>query len=196
MNPSTQQTRRTARLTALGVCAIALTFGLTGCSTPKVQTAHDNAVNFSRYKTFALLPLVATGAATDPGAALRLAQPAEQAARESLLAKGLIEVARDQADCAVAVRGESLPRVEVTQWGYTRPVYTRYGRVTVQHGDVDVRSTVDRKLVVEVFDNASHKQAWVGWTEHTGGGEVKPEKLQAAIRKILTGFPPVAPSPN
>lgn len=196
MNTTTKQTRRGVLLPVLGACTVALTLGLTGCSTPKVRSEHDNAVNFGRYKTFAVLPLVATGAAVDPSAALRLASPAEQAVREALLAKGLTEVARDQADCAVAVRGESLPRVEVTQWGYTRPVYTRYGRVTVQHGDVDVRTTVERKLIVEVYDNASHKQAWVGWSEHSSGGAVKPEKLQAAIRKILTGFPPVASPHN
>ncbi len=198
MKTSYRQAERRALQPVLGACALILTFGLTGCSTPKVRTEHNSSTNFSRYKTFAVLPLSTSGPGADPGAALRLAQPAEQAVRDALAAKGMTEAPRDKADCAVRVRGESLPRVEVSNWGYTAyPVGLRRGG-WVYHGgytDTDVRTTEERKLIVEVFDNASHQEVWVGWTEHAGSGPVQPDKLQAGIRKILEGFPPAAKAP-
>ena len=186
-------------LLSSAICMSTLALLLAGCSTtPKVRTEHDSAVNFSRYKTFAVLPLSTSGPGVDPGAALRLARPAEQAVRDALTAKGMTEAARDKADCAVHVRGESLPRVEVTDWGYTAyPVGVRR-RGWVNYGgyhDVDVRTTEERKLIVEIYDNASHKQAWVGWMERSGGGPVEPEKVQQGIQKILAGFPPTAKAP-
>ena len=199
MNRLSKRSKSVATTPTLAGWALALLLGLTACTTPKVRTEHDGAVDFSRYKTFAVLPLSTSGPGVDPGAALRLAEPAEQAVRDSFIAKGMTEAARDTADCAVHVRGESLPRVEVTNWGYTAyPVYGVRRRGWVYYGgyrDVDVRTTEERKLIVEIYDNASHKQAWVGWIERSGSGPVRPEKLQEGIRKILAGFPPPPKTP-
>ena len=198
MNADTPKSSLLTLKLAATVCAGALVAMLSGCAAPKIHTEHDSAANFAAYKTFAVLPFAASGAGTDPGAALRLATPAGQAVRDSLAAKGLSEAARDQADCAVSVRGESLPRVEVTGMGYTTyPVGVRR-RGWVYYGGVHavgVETTLDRKLIVEVFDNATHKLAWVGWTEHSGDGTVKAEKLSEEIRRILAGFPPAPQSP-
>jgi hypothetical protein len=194
MNKSSKATCGAVTLPALGAVAIILMIGLTGCSTVKVRTEHDSAINFSTYKTFAVLPISTAGSGVVPGTALRLAQPVEQPVRDALTAKGMTEAARDQADFAVLVRGESLPRVEVTDWGYTS--YPSYGvrrRGWVYYGghhDVDVRATEERRLIVEIYDNASHKQAWVGWIERSASGPVDPEMVQNGIRKILEGFPP------
>lgn len=193
MKMTQQRVKRLPILTQLGL-AFALVNALSGCSTmPKVHNEHDRAVDFARFKTFALLPFSASGASVDPGAILRLTQPIEQAVRESMAAKGLAEAARETADCVVHVRGESLPRVEVSDWGYTAyPVGVgRRGWVYsgVRHG-TDVRTTEDRKLIVEIFDNTSHKQVWAGWIERSGTGQVLPEKVQEGVRNILAGFPP------
>lgn len=182
---------RTRRVLRCGA-TVSLLVSLTACTTtPKVKTESDTAVDFSRYRTFAVLPLDVSGAGADPGTALRLGRPSEEAVRQSLTAKGLAEAPRDKADCAVLVRGQSIPRVEVTQMGYT-PMY--YGRVRVYYpaasSAVNVRTTNDRRLVVEVYDNATRRLAWTGWIERSGTGKVEPEKVQEGIRLILQGFPP------
>lgn len=176
-----------------GICAAALVFALAGCSTTKIHTEHNAAVNFTTYKTFAILPPAATGAASEPGVVLRLTEPVEQAVRESLTGKGLTEADRENADCAVRVTGEAIPRVQVTDWGYLPYSTGLRRRGWVYHGwthDVDVTTTTDRRLIVEIYDGQSRKQAWVGWIENSGNDAVVAEKVQAGIHHILANFPP------
>ena len=191
--------------------AVALIAALTGCSTtPKVYSDYNTAVNFNAYKTFAVLTPRASGAGIDPGAAMRLTQPVQQTVREALTAKGMTEVAREQADFAVSVRGESIPKIEVTDMGYTAypypygasragwahyGAYGGYGGYGGYNSGVSVRETTERKLIVEIFDNASRQEAWVGWMEKSGGS-VDTEKLLAGLRLILGGFPPVPEAPK
>src|SRR5262245_2817241 len=101
-----------------------------GCASP-VQTDYKTGTDFAKYRTFALLPLPQQSSAEDPGKALRLAQPAREAVVTELTAKGLKEAPADDADLTVTLRGQYLPRTEIRDYGYTYPVFTRYGTVTV-----------------------------------------------------------------
>jgi len=174
-------------------CVLAgLLLSLTGCATaPKVQSERDVMVDLARYRTFAVLPLEVSGTGVDPGTVLRLGRPAEEAARQALTAKGMTETNRERADCAVLVRGQSIPKVEVTRLGYTPMVY---GRARVYYpatsSAVDVQTTNERRLVVEVYDNTTRRLAWAGWIEGSGSGKVRPEKVQEGVGLILAGFPP------
>jgi len=179
------------QITVLTVVLVGL---LTACSsTPKVQTQAKAGADYSRFHTFALMPLPATGPASDPGLMLRLAEPARQAVVEALTAKGLTEADRAQADIAVNLQGQSIPKVEVTDWGYrSTPIYGRRGRYyygAVGYHDLDVRTTEERTLSIEIFDNRSKDLAWVGWSKREASGEIKVEKLTEAIRRILVEFP-------
>jgi hypothetical protein len=182
-----------------GAPALALALALTACaaSLPKIQSEHDGNVNFASYKTFAILRPRASGNAVDPGTVMRLTDPAQDAVREAMMAKGMTEATVEKADCAVRVSGQSMEKVEVTDWGYTAYPYgaRRTGWVYgpgAYGSTVDVRQTTERKLIVEIYDNASRKEAWVGWSEHSGNGKVEPEQLKEAIRNILARFPPAA----
>ena len=199
-----------AKRRLLSACAVALVAALTGCSTtPKVYSDYNTAVNFKAYKTFAVLAPRASGSGIDPGAAMRLTQPVQQTVREALTAKGMTEAPREQADFAVTVRGESIPKIEVTDMGYTaypypygasragwahHGAYGGYGGYGGYSSGVSVQNTTERKLIVEIFDNASRQEAWVGWMERTGGS-VDTEKVLAGIRLILGGFPPAPGTP-
>ena len=192
----------------LTACAVAIAMGLTGCNTtPKVYSDANTTVNFGAYKSFAILELRASGPGIDPGAAMRLTQPVQQTVREVLTARGMTEKPREQADFAVRVRGESLPKVEVTDWGYTsypygygvhRAGWNHYGGYGYAGyggtGGVQVTTTDERKLIIEIYDNASRQEAWVGWMERTGG-KVETEKVLEGVRLILAGFPPGAQTP-
>jgi hypothetical protein len=171
--------------------SVALVLAMAGCSTtPKVHTQAKPGTDYARYHTFALLPLSATGPASDPGLMLRVAEPARQAANEALTARGLTQADPAQADIVVNLRGSSLPKVDVTDWGYSRTAYTRAGRVPVHVGRVDVRTYEERTLTVEIFDQRSKELVWVGWSKREASGPIKTEKLQEAIRNILSTFPP------
>jgi len=161
-----------------------------GCAAP-VKTDYKTGVNFSKYRTFALMSLP-PAPSNDPGMMLRLAQPAREAVVGELTAKGLTEAPVNQADLAVNLKGQSLPRVEVRNYGYTYPLMTRYGTVTVVENPYTTVSTyTERTLVIEIFDNQNKELVWVGsMKKETSGKPVSPEALQDAIRKILTKFPP------
>ncbi len=72
------------KATARPVAAMALTTALamlilaTGCST-MVKTEFKPDMQFSAYRTFAVLPYAGHSPAGDPGMALRLAEPAKEA---------------------------------------------------------------------------------------------------------------------
>ena len=174
-------------LSAAGVLTL-----LAGCQTP-VQTESKPGANFAANRTFALMALPQTGPASDPGLMLRLAKPTQEATTAALTAKGFQPVAREKADFVVNLRGESLPKVEITDWGYTRTYTRRYGSVPVHVGDVDVRTSNERTLAIEIFDNKSHELVWTGTMTKESTGKITPEKLKEAITAVLAKFPP---SPN
>jgi hypothetical protein len=170
-----------------------LAVALTACSTtPKVNTQAQPGTDFTRYHTFALMPLPTTGPASDPGLMLRVAEPARQAAVQALTAKGLTEADRAQADLAVNLRGQFLPKVKVTEYGYAAgPVVPRLGAPQggYRYSGVDVENYEERTLTIEVFDNHTKELTWVGWSKREATDQVDVEKLQAAIRSILAGLP-------
>ncbi len=124
---------------------------------------------------------------------VRLAQPARDALVTELTAKGLTEAAIERADLAVNLHGQSLPKVEIQEQGFTYPRMTRYGMVTVVRNPYTTVSTsTERTLIVELLDNHAKEVVWVGWLKSESSRPVSPETLQEAIRKILAEFPPPA----
>lgn len=177
---------------AAGIASFVL--GLAACATQpaKVKYEYNSNVNLAAYKTFAVLSPSASGPVSDPGVVLRLTQPAKDAVREALMAKGLTEAPRQEADCVVRVRGQSIKSVEVSDWGYTAYPYgvRRPGwGYSSGFNPVNVRETTSRTLIVEIFDSASKNEAWVGWSNYSGSGTTDPDKLKAAIQNILARFP-------
>ena len=168
----------------------------TGCSTP-VKTDYKAGADFSRYRTYALMPLTQQAPAQDRDLLLKLSGPARDAVRDALGAKGLTEAALGPADLSVTLQGRSLPKVEIRDYGYTYPVMTRYGMVTVvQNPYTSVSTYNERTLIIEMLDNHTKELVWVGWMTKQSSSTVTPEKLQDAIRNILAEFPPPVKSPR
>lgn len=167
---------------------------MAGCATP-VKTDYKTGTDFGRYRTFALMPLPQQASAEDPGLVLRLAQPARNAVVSELIAKGFSEAAPDKADLSVNLRGQSLPRVEIKNYGFTYPAMTRYGTFTVvQNPETSVSSYMERTLIIEMLDNRAKELVWVGWTKKESSKRVTAEALQNAIHEVLAEFPPPPPS--
>ena len=171
----------------LSLGAILLT---AGCATP-VKFDYKTGTDFSKYRTFALLPLPQTSPTADPGLILRVAEPARATMAAELTSKGLTQAPADQADLAVNLKGRSLPRVEVTQQGYSYPVMTRYGMVTVvENPYTTVSTTNERTLIIEILDNRTKELIWVGSLTKTSSKPVSAQELQEAIHEVLTKYPP------
>jgi hypothetical protein len=161
---------------------------LAACSsTPTVSSDVKPGQDFAVYKSFALLPLPEVKTESDPGLMLRVSEPARKTVIDTLVAKGFHEVEREQADFTVNVRGQAIPKVEVADWGYTHGAYARgYGA----YRGTDVYSYEERTLAVEVYDQKSKEQVWVGWIKTDGYGRVEAERVCEGLRLILAEFPP------
>jgi hypothetical protein len=177
--------------TALVLLALLL---LCACqSTPTVSSEAKPGQDFAAYHRFALLPLPEVKNSSDPGLMLRVGEPARKTVIETLTAKGFTEVERTQADFTVNVRGQAIPRVEVTDWGYSHGGYAR-GYMYPTARDVDVYNYEERTLAVEIYDERSKEQVWVGWIKTDGYSRVEANKVCEGLRSILAEFPPVAPA--
>lgn len=165
----------------------------TGCATP-VKCDYKAGTDFSRYKTFALLPVTQQGPVEDPGAVLRLTGPAHAAVARELTLKGMTQASAGQAaDVVVNLRGQSMPKVDVTDYGYTYPVWTRYGPVTVvRNPSMSVTTYTERTLVIELLDTRAKELVWVGWMKKNSSKPVTVEALDEAIRRVLEKYPPSA----
>ena len=162
---------------------------LASCSsTPTVHADFKPGQDFAVYKNFALLPLPEVKDLSDPGLMLRVSEPARKTVIETLSAKGFHEVERTAADFTVNVRGESIPKVEVSDWGYSHGTRAGYGAYRA----VDVYSYDQRTLAVEVYDQHSKEQVWVGWIKTDAYGRVEVDRVCEGLRMILAKFPPTA----
>ena len=76
-------------------------------------------------------------------------------------------------------------------------VYTRYGRVNVVRNPyTSVDTYEERTLSIEIYENKSKDQVWVGWATGRSSGPVKVETLTNTIHRILLEFPPNPAAPN
>lgn len=174
------------------VSVLALGCGLLlvgGCSS--VKTDFKAGTDFSRYRTFAMMPLPQSGPPQDPGLMMRVAQPAKEAVVTGLGAKGMFEAPGNEADLEINLKGQAIPKVDVTNYGYTYPRLTHYGTVMVTYGSSPTVTTyTERRLIIEMFDNRTKEMVWVGWTTKNSDKPVKTEVVQEAIRSILEKYPP------
>src|SRR5262249_24932149 len=159
-----------------------------------INSDYKTATDFSKYRTFALMPLPQRASAEAPEVLLKLAEPAKEAVRSALIAKGLTEAPVDQADLEVNLSGQSLPRVDVTNYGFTYPALTRYGMVTVvENPSSSVTKYDERMLKIEMLDRQAKELVWIGWIKKNSSTPVRAEDLQTAIREVLDKYPPTMP---
>lgn len=174
---------------------------VSGCqTTPKVNIESDKKADFGRYQTFHLPPLPDQFPGGDPGLMLRLRDTIEETVQATLTGKGYRTAGQAEADFAVLVRGELIPKVEVHDWGYTSAPFWGYRRSGYRYvygtayPGVDVDTYTEGLLAVEVYDNQSKRQVWVGWSKkRTSRKSVEPAKVAEALREILMRYPDVQP---
>ena len=203
-NPVTRITSSTPNMKSIkllrqvsrNLIALAVTATLfTACSSaPKIGFEANKEADLSKLKTYALLPLPNKIPGSDPGAGLRYAQPVQQEVKAGMAALGYTEVPVDAADVVLNIRGSVVPKVDVTNYGYSYAGYGRWGGMYGGYpmGGTSVYQYDEGTLTIEAFDRATKQLVWVGW----GTGEMasKPDeaKLRAGVREVVAKVPPAA----
>jgi len=172
----------------------ALALCLAACSSsPKVQSQATPGIDYTRYHTFALMPLSNVSPVSDQRLMARISEPARQATIDALVAKGLAPTNQEHADVAVNLKGQFLPKVKVTDYSYMPLPTSRTPLGSYAGGDRYRSSAVtdyeQRTLSIEIFDNRTKALAWTGSATRNATEQVDVEKVKAAIAQILSEFP-------
>ena len=168
------------------------------CSGPEIGSDYDPSVDFSVLTTYAWIPRPPTGDG-DPNTDERslLAQRVVAAANDALQAKGMIEVALDEASVLVTwhmlVRAHW--RVNTTSYGYTS--FNRWGQPPHPTTSTTSVRQYDRgTLMIDLVDPVRDVLIWRGTATSRVRDARTPEErereVRASVDAILAQFPPGA----
>lgn len=172
-----------------------ITLFISGCATgPQIQSTADPNEDFSKFSSFAILPLPNEIEGGRPGNLLRLKPVIESAIREGFLEMGFSEADVESADFVVHVKGQIVPKTEVTDWGYMG--YPTFGyasrRVWLQTyplGNVTVDNYEEGTLAIEAFERDTKELVWVGWATKRVSRSPEEAEVRSAIKDIVATFP-------
>lgn len=163
-----------------------LLIALTACSSVSTSYDYDTAVDFARFRSFALLPTPDSNADVSELAYKRLAQAIES----QLIAKGLTRQ-DDDPDLRVAIQVGSRTRVQVTDMGYRYGAY-EYGYFGPR--DVDVYQYEEGMLIVDLVDARSDALVWRGRATRALPSSPSPERstelVNEVVAKLFEPYPP------
>ena len=133
---------------------------ITGCKTgPTYKPGFD----FSRYHTFAILPMATAGTYQDPSIVTRLGGPARESALATLRAKGFKDVPEAEADFHVKMLFDWLPEKGTTE---------------------------QRMFRIEMLDGKSREVVWATGLHRTTDTAWPPEVVRERVAEMLKPFPP------
>lgn len=174
---------------------------LAACATaPKFNSEFKQGADFTKYKTYTVVPLPQSVEGMDPGAGIRLSSSALASAKAAMGGKGYTEAAdAKQADVALIIKGRSVPKTDVTDWGFSYGVgWGGYPYSAAYYGsNVSVDQYDEGTLIVEAYDVKTKEMVWVGWVtgrvqEKTEG---QAERVASAVTQVLASYPAVGTQP-
>ena len=137
----------------------------------------------------------------DPGAGIRLSSSALASAKAAMGAKRYTESADPkQADVALIIKGKSVPKTDITDWGFSYGVgWGGYPYAGGYYGsNVSVDQYDEGTLIVEAYDVKTRAMIWVGWV--TGrvqsNTEGQAERVAGAVTQVLGSYPAVGMEPT
>jgi hypothetical protein len=151
----------------LRVMAFAVVGLLVGCATTNDSSLHDSAALHGSYHTFAITSMPASGPAADPGAMARLTEPALEAVRSSMTAKGYTEARPGDADLLLKLRAEFKP-------------------------DLLSETTEQRAFIIDVVERRTGDRIWTGRRDRSSSSTLDAELVQKTIGDMLAPFPNAA----
>lgn len=153
-----------------------------GCSSLRIATDYDHAIDFTKYRTYRWAPTKASEAQVRRADHSLLEARIKRAADRELAARGFERSERGPTDLIVVFYASRRNRVEIYP-SYAYPPRWRGGRVHRYREGTIVLDFVDAQL---------DQMVWRGWaTGVIGHPEDAEERINEAIVKILERFPPV-----
>jgi hypothetical protein len=126
---------------------------------------HKQGFDFSRYHTFAILPVTARGTYQDPALVTRLKGPVTETVVETLTGKGFKQVAESEADFHVNLLFDY--REEPGQ-------------------------TEQRMFDLQIIDAKTKEVVWSDYWHRTTDATLPPEVVHQGVADMLKPFPPGA----
>lgn len=136
-----------------------LVFGA-GCQS---APTHKQGFDFSRYHTFAVLPVAAKGTYQDPGLVTRMERPVTETVVETLTGKAFKQVAESEADFHV--------NLLFNYW-------EEQGR------------TEQRMFNLQIIDAKTKEVVWSDYWHRTTDATLPPEVVRKGVANMLKPFPP------
>jgi hypothetical protein len=197
-NKEIKMKKKVKTITLVAIATLSCFFSVTGCRTmPQYNFESDPEVDFSSYKTFALMPLPSQIPGAEPDLMLHVGDTVKSTLEDALKSKGYTQVDIDDADFTVNVTGKVVPKVDVSDFGY-QPYYSyqsarRWGYrhpYTYGYQNVYVDDYEEGTLIVEIYDASTKRLVWVGWT--SARRDPAGPNLELIVEKIfgvLAAFP-------
>ncbi|MBE2212746.1 MAG: DUF4136 domain-containing protein [Opitutaceae bacterium] len=185
----------------LSLAGLAAALVLAACTTaPKFNSEFKKDADFTKYKTYTVVPLPQKVEGMDPGAGIRLSSAALGSAKTAMGAKGYTESAvAKEADVALIIKGKSVPKTDITDWGFSYGVgWGGYPYAGGYYGsNISVDQYDEGTLIVEAYDVKTKAMIWVGWVtgrvqEKTDG---QAERVANAVAQVLGSYPAVGQQP-
>jgi len=159
---------------------------ISGVAAQEVALDYDRATDFTQYKTFGWS--LAQEPAKNPANHIRITRAVET----GLAARGVIKATDGAPDLLLTYVGKVGDKVKLTSknaGGYWEPSNLR---TTVDVGKVKAGT-----LILEMADARRKEVVWRGVATTIGiRPELMEEEIQAAVKKLLEGYPPKAKDPN
>ena len=182
------------------IVVLSCLFFVSGCKTPpEYNFESDPEVDFTSYKTFAMMPLPEEVPGAEPGLILQVGGVVQSTLEDELTSKGYTQVDVDSADFTVNITGKIVPEVDVINFGYvpynTYPSARRWGYHhphTTSYSNMYVDEYEEGTLIIEIYDAKTKKIVWIGWT--TGRRDPKgpdPVLIAERVRGVIAAFPAV-----
>lgn len=174
---------------------------LAACTTaPKFNSEFKQGADFTKYKTYTVVPLPQKVEGMDPGAGIRLSSAALASAKAAMVGKGYTEAADPKgADLALIIKGKAVPKTDITDWGFSYGVgWGGYPYGGGYYGsNVSVDQYEEGTLIVEAYEVKTKEMVWVGWV--TGRVQDKTEgqaeRVASAVTQVLGSYPAVGTQP-
>ena len=155
---------------------------LAGCSSIKVQTNYDDAVDFAPYKTFAFheKSIQVEGTASSRVAVAR----AIKDEIENELTSDGYQKSKDSPDFLVVFHASVIDPVSAN---YNPGRYSAWGK-----GASMIQTVSEGTLIVDIIDAGSNELVWRGTASGAieRGSDKASEKIHDAVHKIMAKFPP------
>lgn len=149
---------------------------LTACQSVGVQTDFDPAANFTAYRTYQWLPSEAPR-----GMNPLMFRRVKDSIDRSLAARGYVQ--GEPADFAITFTIDERDRIHADDYGYG---WGGWG-----YPAVDIYTTVQRSIVIDVYDAKTRAPVWHGTVKRESYSDrVNYGRLDQAVDAVLNKFPP------